>query len=174
MKHKTTKLSQPTIHVNPKSPFKIKRVDDEMERPTPKPVKAMEETHEIKETPKPMLEAAQPEREEEIERHASIAAAIMSKRRMANGGVIDTLDPKHEDDDLLSTGEVDIDDNGREMSNPMDHRNADILADNLDEDLMDAKQPMDSNEHGDDIEKDKFDMVSAIRRKMKMKNAMVK
>ncbi len=167
MKHKTTKLNEPTIHVNPKSPFKIRKPGDTMERPTPQPVAAMEEKVETKETPKPDVEDKQPDREAEIEHHASIAASIMAKRRMANGGVVDTIDAQHEDDAALPDGAVDIDDNGREIPNPMDHRNHDILSDNLDEDLMDVDQPMDSNEHGHSIEKDKHDMVSAIRRKMK-------
>ncbi len=165
MKHKITKLNEPTISLSPKSPFKVGKPGETMERPTPKPVAALEEKVETKENPAPT--EADAEREAEIEHHASVAASIMAKRRMANGGVVDTLDPKHEDDAALPEGAVDIDDNGREMPNPMDHRNHDILSDNLDEDLMDVDQPMDSNEHAADIEKDKHDMISAIRRKMK-------
>lgn len=115
-----------------------------------------------------------PDPEEEIEKHASIAAAIMAKRRMANGGVIDRLDPEHEDDKDLEPGQVDIDDNGREMPNPMDKRNHKILSDNLDEDLMDVEQPEDSNEHGRQIESDKHDLVSRIRAKLSKKSPISK
>lgn len=104
----------------------------------------------------------QPMEEEQEEHHNSIAAAIMSRRkRMAEGGLM------HEGDEMLKEGEVDLDDNGREIPNQFYHQNEDeALEQNLDHDIMDMDQPMDSNEHGDDIDSDKHDMISQIRSKM--------
>lgn len=83
------------------------------------------------------------------EEHASLAAAIMARRhKMAEGG------------------EVDIEANAEEQPNAFDKRNAAVLKENYDEDMMDMSQPMDSNEHSDDIEKDKNDKVAAIRSRM--------
>jgi hypothetical protein len=97
------------------------------------------------------------EEEEGIEHDASIAAAIMAKRkRMADGGM------------------VDLDLNAMEQPNDFDELNEAALKENYDEDMHDVSQPMDSNEHGDEIDSDDHDMVSIIRRKMKLKSPMVR
>lgn len=84
--------------------------------------------------------------------HDSIADAIMAKRErmkmMAEGGM------------------VDIEDNGQEDANGMDELNEAALKENYDSDMEDVSQPMDSNEHGHEIDSDKHDMVGKIRNKM--------
>lgn len=109
---------------------------------------------------------------QEHDEPSSIAEAILRKRKMmANGGVADHADPMHEDDMSLKEGQVDIDDNARELPNAYYGRNEDkVLKENFDEDIIHMSQPMDSNEIGDEREdatSDKHDMVSIIRRKMK-------
>ena len=98
-------------------------------------------------------EDQQPMEEADEERHASIAAAIMAKKAkmMAEGG------------------QVDIDSNNDEQPNAYYKANQAALKENYDEDFEDMSQPLDSNEHGDDIEADAHDMISQIRRKMKSK-----
>jgi hypothetical protein len=97
----------------------------------------------------------QPEPEADDEHHDSIVAAIMAKRhKMADGGM------------------VDIDSNAEEQPNSYYARNEDAaLKENYDSDMDDVSQPMDSNEHSDDIDSDSHDMVSQIRRKMSVKRA---
>lgn len=95
----------------------------------------------------------QPEEEAEMERHDSIAAAIMAKRRkMAEGG------------------QVDLDENSMEQPNEFYHQNEDVvLKENYDSDMQDMTQPMDSNEMGAQSEEDeenKHDMISTIRSRM--------
>ena len=118
----------------------------------------------------------QPTEEAHEELANSIAAAIMARKRMANGGIADVSVPQHEDDSSLEEGEVDIDDNGRELPNAYYGRNEDkVLKENFDEDMMDMTQPMDSNERGDSRENatsDSHDMVSEIRKRMKSRRQM--
>ncbi len=102
-------------------------------------------------------ENEQPLEEAEEEKHASIAAAIMARRRMAYGGNVSTED------------QVDIDKNNDEQPNAYYKANKAALKENYDEDFEDMTQPMDSNEHGDDIESDVHDMISQIRSKIKHK-----
>ena len=113
----------------------------------------------------------------------SIAAAIMAKKErqmqldsdsdedtqymMANGGIAERETPNHPDDAHLQTGEVDIDDNEREIPNQYYHRNEDsALKENYDESFMDMSQPEDSNEHGDSIDSDEHDHIDEMRRRM--------
>lgn len=98
----------------------------------------------------------QPHEEEAIEHAASIASAIMAKRKMAEGG------------------QVDLNENSMEEPNQFYSRNKAVLKENYDSDMEDMTQPMDSNEHSDSIAMDKHDMVDMIRRKMKMKSAITK
>lgn len=91
--------------------------------------------------------------EQALEKHASIAAAIMAKRKMMAEG-----------------GQVDIDENAEEQPNSFYKQNEDAaLKENYDSDMDDVSQPMDSNLHGDDIDSDDHDMISQIRRKMSKK-----
>lgn len=100
----------------------------------------------------------QPHEEEAIEHAASIAAAIMAKKKMMAEG-----------------GQVDLNENSMEQPNAYYPRNEDeVLKENYDDDMKDMHQPEDSNEHGDEIESDKHDMISMIRRRMKMSGAMTK
>ena len=87
------------------------------------------------------------------ERASSVADAIMRKRKkMADGGM------------------VDLDSASEEVArSPYDDTNAETGdKESYDLDQL-SEQPMGSNEHGDDIEADKHDMVSAIRAKLKAK-----
>jgi len=110
-----------------------------------------------------MIDAA----DEIADDHAeSIADAIMAKRRkMAEGGNV-----MHPGDEMLKEGEVDLDDNGREIPNAYYKANHEILEDNLDHDIMQMHQPEDSNEHDVSLESDTHDMVSRILHKMKNKH----
>ncbi len=97
------------------------------------------------------------------ERASSIADAIMRKRdkmKMAEGGMVDD-------------GEVDLEANSEEVGrSPYDHMNQDAANKELyDLDQL-SPQPMDSNEHGDDLDSDKHDMISAIRAKLKAKRGV--
>lgn len=96
----------------------------------------------------------QPQPEADEMEHASIAAAIMAKKRRmyAEGGMVDIMD------------------NGDEDANQYDRRNAEVLKENYDSDMEDVSQPMDSNEMNDpreDETSDPHDRVSAIRSRMK-------
>lgn len=96
----------------------------------------------------------QPEPEADEEHHASVAAAIMARRKMyADGGM------------------VDLDENATEEPNSFyDLNEHAALKENYDEPLHDVSQPEDSNLKGDEseaMESDRHDMVKSIRRKMK-------
>lgn len=88
----------------------------------------------------------------EMEDPSSVAEAIMKKRKMADGGM------------------VDLDSNSEEMSNEYDELNMDAAGKEQYDDDQLSPQPMDSNEHGHSIE-DELDkgIVAAIRRKMAAK-----
>jgi hypothetical protein len=96
----------------------------------------------------------------------SIADAIMEQERktMASREM-------HEGDEDLKEGEVDLDDNGREIPNQFYHANEhEALEQNLDHDIMEMDQPEDSNLHGDPREaktEDEHDraIIAAIRAK---------
>jgi len=114
----------------------------------------------------------QPQPEADEEHHASVAAAIMAKRRkMAEGGDIKSHDSIYSDD----SDQVDLSRNADEDANEEDQLSFNALRkENYSESegLEQLDQPEDSNEIDDpreDRESDKHDMVSAIRRKMSMK-----
>lgn len=117
---------------------------------------------EIKDFPAPKLkglaEGGEIDHDEEMLDHAaSIASAIMAKRRMANGG------------------QVDIEENNEEMPNPFDELNEAALKENYDSDFEDLTQPDDSNEIDDpseEAQENRLDKVSAIRRRMKKRSAI--
>lgn len=103
----------------------------------------------------------QPEPEADEEKHTSIAAAIMAKRKkMFDGGRVD--------DDM-----VDIDQNGEEEPNRYYHQNEDyVLKENYDKDMDGVSQPMDSNEQNDvldDEDENNRDMISKIQQKIRSK-----
>lgn len=88
------------------------------------------------------------------QRPASITAAIMARKRMANGGM------------------VDLEENSEEQANMFDELNEDALS--FSDEMLDEEDPMDSNLMGDEEEKMSENIhdrsvVSAIRRKMKLK-----
>lgn len=83
----------------------------------------------------------------------SMVDSIMSKRKaMSAGGMADIEENSEETPASLS---------------PYDDDNSEAAEKELYDDGQLSEQPMDSNEHGDEIEKDSNDMVSIIRRKMK-------
>ncbi len=113
--------------------------------------------------------------EQEEERHASLAAAVMAKRRAAAQGA----DSDSDIEQMLAEGGAvgpgsdmaDIEhENNVEHPNEYYHRNEDMaLKENYDEDMIGLSQPEDSNEHGDDIPADEHDHIDMLRRKMKAK-----
>ena len=90
--------------------------------------------------------------EEETEQHASIAAAIMArnadKKLFADGGF------------------VDIEENGKEQPNQYYKLYKAALKENLDSDMSDVSQPMDSNEHGDELTDEDMNSMSKIQKIM--------
>lgn len=112
-------------------------------------------------------EIEMPDHEVEEEHHNSIAAAIMAKRRKDSMSADSESDIDHEMM-MAEGGQVDIDSNNEEQPNGFYNRNEHAaLKENYDSDMDDVSQPDDSNEHGDDIDSDKHDMITVIRRKMK-------
>lgn len=111
-----------------------------------------------------------------IDHAASIASAIMSKRRQSR------QDSGSEDEDQAEMyadgGEVDLSINADEEPNHEDQYSFEALKkENYSESegLEQMSSPMDSNEHGDSREMDSENdhdgrLVSAIRRKMKMRS----
>lgn len=133
---------------------------------------------------RPYANGGSVDEEEEMEHAASLAAAIMAKRKhYARGGEI-----MHESDDNLSADSMESDDsdqadlsrNADEDANMEDQASFDALkkenyseSDGLDE----LDNPMDSAQHGDDREDNEedindSDIVAAIRRKSKIKSAI--
>lgn len=115
--------------------------------------------------------------EEEMEHAASLAAAIMAKRkRYARGGAILSEDSMESDDN----DQADLSRNAEEDANMEDKASFDALRkENYSEsDGLEAlDQPSDSNEDGDSREDDEenindSDIVAAIRRKSKIKSAI--
>lgn len=119
--------------------------------------------------------------EMEDERHSSIAAAIMAKKErqmrldsdsdedqmvmMADGGIL-SHDSIYSDE----SDQADISRNADEDANEEDQLSFNALRKenyNESEGLRQMDSPMDSNEHGDEIDSDRHDMVSKIRSKMK-------
>lgn len=117
----------------------------------------------------------QPDQENEIEQHASVASAIMAKRKQASESAESESDIDRQMF-LAEGGMVDLDENAMEQPNSYYHQNeVAALKENYDEDMHGVDQPMDSNLHGDSEEMSEEnehdeDMVSAIRRKMKAKS----
>jgi len=88
--------------------------------------------------------------EEEIEHAASIAAAIMARRKMASGGSVES---GSEDMNMADGGQVDIEDNNNEEPNEYYHLNEeDVLDHDMNAGMPSNGQPKDSNEHGDVLE----------------------
>jgi len=98
----------------------------------------------------------QPKDEAEEEHHASIASAIMAKRRMMAEG-----------------GQVDLQDNSDEHLNEEDDLSFKAARKKTYyDDSQISAQPEDSNEHGDELsDEDSHDMISAIRSKMRRKRS---
>lgn len=124
-----------------------------------------------------MADGGMIDNEEELEHAASIAAAIMSKRRkMARGGAILSEDSMESDD----SDQADLSRNAEEDANMEDKASFDALRkENYSEShgLAQLDSPSDSNEHSPEHDEEDIndsDIVSAIRRKMKMRSAIVK
>lgn len=90
--------------------------------------------------------------------YASIADAILKK--------------KHDAAMPQESGEVDLEENAMEhQPDDLEHQNldADLKEDYAEDEMLSAVDPIDSNEPGDDVDSDDYDMVSSIRKKMKSK-----
>lgn len=107
-----------------------------------------------------------------IDHAASIAAAIMAKRRYARGGEILSEDSMESDD----SDQADLSRNAEEDANMEDKASFDALRkENYSESdaLEAADHPMDSNEHSPEHDEEDVNdrsIVSMIRRKMKAKS----
>lgn len=87
----------------------------------------------------------------------------------ADGGIVEKIMAKRR----VPDGQVDIQENGEEMPNQFDDLNEMAVKKELYDDEQLSPQPMDSNEHGDDLtDADAHDMVDMIRRKIKAKRGM--
>lgn len=115
----------------------------------------------------PIHESHPDSQEDEIMHAASIAAAIMAKRRMmAKGGEILSHGSMESDD----SSQADLSRNADEDANEEDQSSFNALRKenyNESEGLAQLDSPSDSNEDGRDIDHDKRDMLSDIRAKMK-------
>lgn len=117
----------------------------------------------------------QPEPEEDIEHDASIAGAIMKRRKMADGGIL-SHDSIYSDD----SDQADISRNADEDANEEDQLSFNALRKenyNESEGLKQMNSPKDSNEHGHNLpDEDRHDrdMISAIRSRMKKRSAITR
>lgn len=116
--------------------------------------------------------------EQDIIDHASIAAAIMAKRKKMQQDADSESDI---DSEMMMAdgGMVDLNENSQEQPNEYYKRNQAVLKENYDSDMEDMEQPMDSNEHADSEEEmseneHDEDMVSSIRRKMRTKSPIIR
>ena len=113
----------------------------------------------------------QPEPEEEMEHHDSLASAVMARMKKASQHSNSSIDHEMY---MADGGMVDLqDNNGDEQPNHEDDYSYDaIRKKTYFDDSQLGPQPMDSNEHGDEHEmesSDPHDMISKIRSKMKRK-----
>lgn len=107
----------------------------------------------------------------------SMELDMLHKRKMAHGGMVDMDKPKSIADAIMRKrkmmadgGEVDLQSNADEDLNLEDQLSFEAARKKTYfDDSQISKQPMDSNEHGDEIDSDEHDMISSIRRKMKSK-----
>lgn len=113
-------------------------------------------------------EGGEVEEEEAEEQHASLAAAVMAKRRKVMSGADSDSDIEQM---LAEGGMADIEhENNVEQPNGYYEQNEDAaLKENYDEDMLDVSQPMNSNLHGDEIPSDSHDHIDMLRRRMKAK-----
>lgn len=108
--------------------------------------------------------------EESMDHEDSIAAAIMARRDQLHAEIDSGAHDLDTAVKMAEGGQVDIDENGMEEPNDFYSLNEDAaLKENYDSDLEDVSQPMDSNEHGHEIDSDDHDMVDKIRKGMKAK-----
>lgn len=98
----------------------------------------------------------------------SMADMIMMRRKAKK--MMEESDMKKAEN-FADGGEVDLDENAMEEPNSYYHQNEEAaLKENYDEDMDHLHQDMDSNEHGRTLpDEDEYDMVSAVRKRMKMK-----
>lgn len=88
--------------------------------------------------------------------------------KMARGGsVADAIMHKIKKEMYAEGGQVDIDSNGEEQPNEYYDLNEEALDHNFDSDMDGVSQPMDSNEHSDEIDSDEHDMVNVLRKRIK-------
>lgn len=85
--------------------------------------------------------------------------------KFARGGMVDDIMKRRK---FAAGGMVDLDENAEEQPNGYYEQNEHAaLKENYDSDMDSVSQPMDSNEHGHDIDSDEHDMVGSIRKRMK-------
>lgn len=98
-----------------------------------------------------MVAPAEGEGPEEDERPGSVTDAIMRKRRFANGGMVDLNEHSEEHGNFADEDSEEA--NGKEQY----------------DDSQFTPGSMDNDQHGDDIDKDKHDMIAKIRSTMRSK-----
>lgn len=115
----------------------------------------------------------QPEDEEHLEHDASIAGAIMRRKKMAAGGIL-SHDSIYSDD----SDQVDLSRNADEDANEEDQLSFNALRKenyNESEGLAKMSSPKNSNEHGHELsDEDAHDMVSKIRKLMSKRSPITK
>jgi hypothetical protein len=156
----------------------IKDADEDMEPAVHDPMDSeMSDEHAMDDHMQMLAEGGSASDEDEMEHAASIAAAIMAKRKMmARGGAILSEDSMESDD----SDQADLSRNAEEDANMEDKASFDALRKETyseSDTLSKMDQPEDSNEHSPEHGKedvDDADIVSAIRRKMRMKSAITR
>lgn len=117
------------------------------------------------------------------EHYSNIADAILARKRKAKEMLSEAQDANREarnsgylkeseDKSYAEGGEVDLSENADEEPNNEDQMSYEALKkENYSETagLDEIHSPMDSGQHGDDIDHDEHDMVESIRRKMRAK-----
>jgi len=114
--------------------------------------------------------------DDEIGKAASVAEAIMARRRMAHGGAINGMDSIDSDS---YTDEADLSRNAEEDANMADQASYKALRKenySQSEGLAQLDSPEDSNTQGHEIDSDKHgeSLVSAIRARMKRKSPITR
>jgi len=100
---------------------------------------------------------------------ARMADKYLKPGSYAHGGLVDSVADAIMRKRKLADGQVDIAQNQMEMPNYYDELNEETAFDSYADASEVPDQPEDSNEIGDDIEKDKHDRIAQMRRRIKKK-----
>ena len=175
---------EPSDRKHPKNPFEddhLEHLDpsedegdamamseDEEDQDKPgHPIRDMEREHNNGKMPYARGGHVSPADEEDMDHEDSIASAIMAKRSRHPAAMsdsdIDEMVMLYDGGEVLESEHVEEPNNEDQMSFQA------LKKENYNSSDLDVDDPMDSGEHGDDIDSDDHDMTSAIRSKMKAK-----